>query len=335
MALDRFEITGERSGDSRYNAPSTFTGTKTDTALINVPQSLTVLTGEQMRDQHMTSIGEVVRYVPGVVAHQGENNRDQVIFRGNSSSADFFVNGVRDDVQYQRDVYNLDRVEILRGPNAMIFGRGGGGGIINRSTKEAVPGGRREFSFSGGSFGHARATLDVNESLNDRAAVRLNAMFEDTGSFRDGVNLRRKGINPSLSYLAAPQTKLTLHYEYLNDQRTADRGITSWQGRPAPVPIEQFFGNPADSYVVAKVNLVTALLDHRTAAGLRLRNRTLAGAYDRGYQNYVPGAVNSAQTLVALTAYNARTKRDNLFNQTDLTYTANRGGVRHTLLGGV
>ena len=78
-----------------------------------------------------------MRYVPGITAHQGENNRDQVIIRGNSSSADFFVDGVRDDVQYYRDLYNLDRVEALKGPNAMIFGRGGGGGVVNRVTKEA------------------------------------------------------------------------------------------------------------------------------------------------------------------------------------------------------
>lgn len=137
VALDKFEVQGERTGDNRYNAPSSLSATKTDTPLVNVPQSLTVILREQMQDQQMTSLGDVVRYVPGVGAHQGENNRDQIIFRGNSSSADFFVNGVRDDVQYYRDVYNLDRIEILRGPNAMVFGRGGGGGIINRSTKEA------------------------------------------------------------------------------------------------------------------------------------------------------------------------------------------------------
>ena len=86
----------------------------------------------------MTSVADVMRYVPGVTTHQGENNRDQVIIRGNSSSADFFVNGVRDDVQYYRDLYNLDRVEALKGPNALMFGRGGAGGVINRVVKEAA-----------------------------------------------------------------------------------------------------------------------------------------------------------------------------------------------------
>src|SRR4029079_8793981 len=100
--------------------------------LRDAPQSLTVVTRQLIDDQMMNSIADVVRYVPGVETHQGENNRDQVVLRGNSSSADFFVDGVRDDVQYYRDLYNVDRVEAVKGPNAMIFGRGGGGGIINR-----------------------------------------------------------------------------------------------------------------------------------------------------------------------------------------------------------
>ena len=84
----------------------------------------------------MMSVGDVVRYVPGVSVHQGENNRDQVIIRGNGSSADFFIDGVRDDVRDYRDLYNVERVEALKGPNAMIFGRGGAGAI--RRVEEDV-----------------------------------------------------------------------------------------------------------------------------------------------------------------------------------------------------
>ncbi len=335
VLLPKYEVRGERTADLRYNASSSQTATKTDTALVNVPQSLSVLTQQQMQDQQMTSLGDVVRYVPGVGVHQGENNRDQIIFRGNSSSADFFINGIRDDVQYYRDVYNLDRIEILRGPNAMMFGRGGGGGIINRSTKEANFRTLRELSVVGGSFGQARATIDVNEPLSTRSAVRLNALYEDAGSFRNHVELQRQGVNPTVTFLPAEPTKFTLSYEYLRDHRTADRGITSWQGRPAPVPMDLFYGNPDDSYVRATVNLVTSLIEHRIASGLEIRNRTQFGDYERGYQNYVPGAVSADQTTVALTAYNNATQRKNIFNQTDFTYRVSTGGVRHALLGGV
>src|SRR5438552_13125790 len=120
-----------------YLTGSSSAATKTLTPLLDVPQSITVVTQQLIHDQMMLSVGDVVRYVPGVTAHQGENNRDQVVIRGNSTSADFFVDGVRDDVQYYRDLYDLERIEALKGTNAMIFGRGGGGGVINQVTKDA------------------------------------------------------------------------------------------------------------------------------------------------------------------------------------------------------
>ena len=114
------EIAGVReavtvSAPGGYQVPAISTATKTLTPLRDVPQSVTVITQQLIKDQLMMSIGDVVRYVPGISAHQGENNRDQIIIRGNSSSADFFVNGVRDDVQYYRDLYNLERVEAIKG----------------------------------------------------------------------------------------------------------------------------------------------------------------------------------------------------------------------------
>ena len=124
--------------EAAYQTLAISSAMKTNALLRDVPQSIAVVTNEQIADQMMTSIGDVLRYTPGVSVHQGENNRDQVIIRGQSSSADFYLNGVRDDVQYYRDIYNLERLETLKGPNAMIFGRGGGGGVINRVTKEAV-----------------------------------------------------------------------------------------------------------------------------------------------------------------------------------------------------
>ena len=282
----------------------------------------------------MTSVGDIVRYVPGVSAHQGENNRDQVIFRGNSSSADFFLNGVRDDVQYYRDLYNLERVEVLRGPNAMVFGRGGGGGIINRVAKEATFTPLRELTLQGGPFGQARATVDVIAPLGATAAVRFNGVYEDSGSFRDFVGLRRRGLNPAVTFRPQNKTTFTVSYENFHDTRVADRGITSFQGRPADVPIGTFYGDPANSHVNANVNLLALSAEHR-AGDVTIRNRTLVGDYDRGYQNYVPGAVTPDQAFVALTAYNNATRRRNGFSQTDLVRVVATGAVRHTLLGGV
>src|SRR4030095_6355038 len=134
------------------------------------PQSISVVGRQQLNDQMLSNIGDVVRYQPGITAHQGENNRDQVIIRGQSTSADFFVNGVRDDVQYYRDFYNVERVEAIKGPNAMIFGRGGGGGVINRVTKEAGFTPLREISLQGGSFGNKRFAGDVDQALGNKLA---------------------------------------------------------------------------------------------------------------------------------------------------------------------
>lgn len=316
-----------------YRVTAITTATKTAALLRDVPQSITVVTQEQIKDQQMTSIGDVIRYVPGVSVHQGENNRDQLIFRGNSTSADFFLNGVRDDVQYYRDLYNVERIEVLKGPNAMIFGRGGGGGVINRVTKEAGLTSLREISLQSGSFGNKRFSADFGQPIKDKLAFRLNGAYENSDSFRKHVVLERYAFAPTLTIAPSKQTKITLSYEYLNDRRVADRGITSFMGRPADIDIATFYGNPDDSHVRADVNLGTASIEH-LAGKLTIRNRTQFGDYNRFYQNYVPRDVNAAKTQVTLTAYNNSTHRQNVFNQTDVTYAVTTGKTRHTLLGG-
>src|SRR5882757_8538966 len=100
--------------------------------------SVTVVPSAVMKDAGMQGMGDVFRYVPGVLMHQGEGNRDQIVIRGNSTTADFYVNGVRDDAQIFRDLYNVERVEVLKGPAGMIFGRGGAGGVVNRVTRQPV-----------------------------------------------------------------------------------------------------------------------------------------------------------------------------------------------------
>ena len=316
-----------------YQAIATSTATRTSTPLIDIPQSVSIITGEAAKDQLMMSIGDVVRYVPGITAIQGENNRDQVVIRGNSSSADFFVNGLRDDVQYYRDLYNAERVEALKGPNAMTFGRGGGGGVINRVTKEAGFTELREIDFQIGSFGRKRVAADWDHPFSDKAAIRLNSVYENSDSFREHVGLERYGVNPTFTFTPDSKTRVALGYEYFHDGRIADRGVPSSDGRPAAVPASLFFGNPNDSWVAASVNLGSATFE-RQFGRLNVRNAALIGNYDRGYQNYVPGAVNPARTLVAMSAYNNATNRRNLFNQTDVTTTVSTGAARHTLLWG-
>jgi catecholate siderophore receptor len=168
--------------------------------LRDVPQSIGVVSSQLIRDQAMQSMADVLRYVPGATIGQGEGHRDAPSLRGNASTADFFVDGVRDDVQYYRDLYNTDRVEVLLGPNAMIFGRGGGGGVINRVTR--VADGRRHvgLSLEGGDFEHRRVVGDLGAALTHELSGRINLLHERSGSYRDFVNVERWGVNPSATY---------------------------------------------------------------------------------------------------------------------------------------
>lgn len=332
------QIAGRREtvnvvGSTDYGAAANSAATKTPTVLRDVPQSVSIVTNQLIKDQMMLSLGDVVRYVPGAAHHQGENNRDEIVLRGNNSSANFFVDGARDDVQYYRDLYNLSRVEILKGPNALIFGRGGAGGVVNRVTKQAEFGTFRSVFLEGGSFGSRRLSTDLNAALSSTVAVRLNGVYENSDSFRHGVGLERYGANPALTWTPSSQTTVSVGYENFHDRRTADRGVTSFEGRPVDVPVATYFGDPANTHVRARVNLTNATIEHRAGA-LTVRNHVLFGAYGRGYQNFVPGAVSASGSQVTLTAYNNATTRHNLFNQTDVTYRATTGRVRHTILGG-
>ncbi|MFZ6766282.1 TonB-dependent receptor [Undibacterium sp. Di26W] len=332
-ALPEVKVTS--TAEKTYNIKSTSTATKTDTLLRDTPQAVTVVSKDLIRDQSMQSLSDVIRYVPGIVAAQGEGNRDTAVFRGNSSTGDFYVDGIRDDVQYYRDFYNIDSVEALKGSNAMIFGRGGSGGVINRVTKQAEWRPVREASLTLGSWSQRRVTVDLGQALTDTVAMRVNAVVEDSGSYRQGFTLKRSGVNPTLSWRAGSDTMVAVAYEHFKDERTADRGIPSFQGLPLNTDPSTFFGNTDINTTWAKVDALSASIDHDFGQGWSVRNRTRYAEYDKFYQNIVPGAVNTAGTSVALSGYNNATQRKNFFNQTDLIFNLDTGSIRHKLVGGI
>lgn len=333
VRLERFDVSDRH--EKTYFSQRSATATKTDTALVNIPQSLSVITRELIDDQSMQSIGDVTRYVPGAGIAQGEGNRDTPVLRGNSTTADFFVDGIRDDVQYFRDLYTVDRVEVLKGPNAMIFGRGGSGGIINRVTKQATGATNRELSFQVGSWNQYRTTLDLGAPLTPTFAYRITALYEDSESYRDNVTLIRYGINPTFAARLTPSTTLRTGIEHFHDERTTDRGVSSFQDRPVKTAAATFFGDPAQSPTHATVDTAYAVLDHAFTREVTLRNSTRFSRYDKFYQNVFPGAVNAAGNTVALFAYNQANARDNLFNQTDLVLPFATGSARHQVLLGL
>ncbi|MFM8341255.1 MAG: TonB-dependent receptor, partial [Methylomonas sp.] len=339
LLLDEVSVTATRDKQPNltigYQAKTNTTAVKTDTALIDLPQSLTVITPELIKDQNMQSIADTIRYVPGVGIAQGEGNRDTPIFRGNSSTSDMYVDGIRDDVQYYRDLYNVERVDVLKGPNAMVFGRGGSGGLINRATKVADWSDTHEMNVQFGSFDKYRLTGDFDHAINQDVAVRLTSMWESSRSYREGFEAGRWGINPTVSWRPSDQTKVTLGYERYEDNRVADRGITSYMGRPVKTSPATFFGDPERSPTGATVDSFNAVVDHDFGGGVSIRNRTRYAIYDKFYQNIFPGAVNAAGDKVAISAYNNATQRENFFNQTDLNFSLDTGSFKHKLLTGM
>jgi catecholate siderophore receptor len=321
-----------------YRATRSATFTKTDTPLKEVPASVTVVPADLMKDQAMQSLADVFRYVPGATAHQGEGNRDQVVLRGISTTADFYVDGIRDDAQIFRDLYNLERVEVLKGPGGMVFGRGGAGGVVNRVIKRPTFGRIAEAELTVGSNSQLRAAVDVSNKINDTAAWRLNSMAENADSFRNGADMKRYAINPTLTLVPGAATTITLGYEHLHDDRTADRGVPSRNGRPYDADRATFYGNADQSRARSTVDGVSAVLEHDLGGGVQLKNSFRATHYDKFYQNVYPDnagvGVNGTGNL-NLAAYNNANQRTNIFNQTDLTTKISAGGFEHTLLAGI
>lgn len=340
VTLPLIQVTADAS--NRYAATSTTTATKTNTLLRDVPQSITVITDDLIKDQSIRSLADAVRYVPGVGISQGEGNRDALVFRGNRSTGDFFIDGLRDDAEFFRDLYNIERIEVLKGANGMIFGRGGSGGVVNRVTKEAHWSPVQEFSFQGGSFEQKRMSADVGYVINDIAAVRLNALYENSGSFRDGVDMERLGIAPTLTIKPTHRTKVVVNMERFHDDRTADRGITSVVGGagqvtgPVDVRRAQFFGDPRRSNANVDVLSFGNFIEHKFDSGVTVQNRTNYTTYDKFYQNvFASGGLNLVSGLLPIGAYNNATERDNVFNQTNVLYSLNTGPISHTLLAGI
>lgn len=344
VELDEVNVVAKAISDTKpvkgYNAKRSRSATRTDTLLKDTPQSITVVTQDVMKDQSIQSVAEAIRYVPGVTASQGEGNRDAINFRGAGvSTGDFYVDGVRDDIQTYRDLYNTDRIEVIRGSNAMIFGRGGSGGLINRVSKEAGWDAVRELSVTYGAFDQKRTTIDIGNSINDVAAFRLNAVYEDANSYRNGVTLERYGATPTLTIRPSDKTKIVLSAEYFMDKRIGDRGMPSigsgLRNRPYDIGDHgTFYGNARLSPNQTETKAFNATIEHAFDNGLSIRNITRYADYDKYYDNvYANGAVVNGR--LDLGAYLDDTQRQNLFNQTDINYTLKAAGLEHKLMAGM
>ena len=337
---DPILVTGKRDG---YGADRLTSATKTDSDLNDVPQGVSIVTGEQIADQAMRSVGDVVAYVPGISMESGEGHRDAVVIRGQLSTADFFTDGLRDDVQHYRGLYNVERVEVLKGPNALVFGRGGGGGVVNRVLKRPFHDQYLAGAASIDSEGAGFVEVDLNSPLTGDTEGRLNATYERLDNFRD-IEGDRFAVNPTLSWHLSPTIRFHAGYEYARDERDVDRGLPpAFDGTIAnPARAiegygETFFGIRGVNRADFSKHVVDARVEAGLASGLTFVSKALYGSYDKIYRNAVPSsAVTDIDGVpsVKISGYEDFTQRDNLLWQNDLIADFATGGLSHRLLVG-
>ena len=309
---------------------------KTPTPIIDVPQSLSIITAEQITARGFDSIADIIDYTPGVNTSQGEGHRDAVVFRGIRSTADFYLDGNRDDVQYYRALYNIEQVEILRGPNALLFGRGGTGGILNRVTKKAkLNEGFTGYKASVNSFGGYSGEVDTNLATGDSAAIRINAMVEHLENHRDFYDGDRYGFNPTARIELSDKTVLDLSYEYVDHERFIDRGIpTGTDGRPVEALEDIVFGDPENNFQELEAHIFRAAVEHQFTSEIKGNFNAFYGDYDKVYSNFYAASYDQPTNVVTLDGYIDTTQRESLILSGNLVGEFQTGSIGHTIIMG-
>lgn len=330
---DEIIVTGQYLYTDQVNA------LRSPTPIIDVPQSLSIVTADEIAVRGYTAIGQIIDYTPGVNTSQGEGHRDAVVFRGVRSTADFFIDGVRDDVQYYRPLYNLEQVEILRGPNALLFGRGGTGGLINRVTKKGEFGEQfTGYQAAIDTFGAFDIQLDHNYSTSDTAAFRINAMYENLNNHRDFYDGDRIGINPTARFALGANSVLDLSYEYADHERFIDRGIPTddeGTGRPVEALQDIVFGDPENNETRLEAHVFRANLTQTFSDNLKGIFSVSYSDYDKFYANFYASDYILATNNVQLDGYVDTTQRKNFNLSGNLVGEFTTGTIEHTVVAGV
>jgi catecholate siderophore receptor len=320
---------------STYKKPNS-SAIKMPIPLIDVPQSLSIIGQEEIKLRGYGELGDLVRYTPGVNTSQGEGHRDAIVFRGVRSTADFFIDGVRDDVQYYRPLYNLEQVEILRGPNAMLFGRGSTGGALNRVTKKAVIGeDAASADLSIDSFGAYNLAADVNMATSSNSALRINAFVESLENDRDYYDGDRFGINPTYRRAIDNQTTLDLSVELMDHERFIDRGIpTGSDGAPVDGLRDTVFGSASLNTQTLEATIFRGTLTREFSDSMTGVFNVHYADYEKMYQNLYASGYDGTAGTVTLDGYRDPTERTHMVINGHIASQFTAGGMSHTLLVG-
>jgi catecholate siderophore receptor len=313
----------------------------------DIPQSITVIPQELMQEQAVTSFRDALRNVTGISLAAGEGGGpqgDNLTLRGFSARNDYFLDGIRDQGSYTRDVFNIEAIEVLKGPSAVLFGRGSTGGAINQISK--IP--RLEPLYSAtlsvGTGQLLRGTADIDQPLSKTSALRVNLLAHDQEFVdRNEAHAQRFGFAPSIAFGLGTPTQLTLSSLVQTEDNIPDYGIPYLFGEPAPVDRENFYGLAEEDFEKVLLNTFTARLDHRFNEQLSLRNTLRYSRTDRQAEvttlnilgTPTPDTPPSSIQVNRGTRPGRDTEESILSDQVDLTVRFHTLAFKHTLSTGL
>ncbi|MBI3283786.1 MAG: TonB-dependent siderophore receptor [Burkholderiales bacterium] len=323
---------------AKYEVTEATSATKIVTPLRNVPQIVNVVPQALLRDQNALSLQDALQNVAGLSFSVGDGQRDQVAIRGFTAISDQFIDGMRDDAMYFRDLSNIERIEVLKGPASVLYGRGSAGGLVNRISKKPRATPLNELAASFGSAGQKRAEFDLG-SGGENLQLRLNGALEDSDNFRQQYFLQRQALAPSVFFQLQPDTTLLLQADYLKDKRLADQGVPSYHGRPVDVPLDTYFGaanGRERAYVQSDVRSASVTLDHRFNEDLRWHSalRSYDFALNRNYTGIGDLKDGAVPTISIGQTRRLRDERGT-YLQNELNQKWSWGDTRHQLLYGL
>lgn len=308
------------------------TATRTATPAKLVPQSIESVKASELTAFGQPTLSEALTGIPGVNA-SADTRFDGVTIRGFSASNDFYLDGLRDDMQYTRDLGNIERVEVLKGPAAVLYGRGSTGGIVNRVSKVPQKGQASSVSARVGSFDSRRFAADLNGEAGERVQVRLNLAQEDKESFRDDVTSKRTLLAPSVNWEITDTLNWLVQYERNEHDRTPDRGIPGVDGRPADVPIESVYSDTRrdfiDDLAQSTRSRFTWDLNDQWQLRQQLGYTTLDSQFDNTYVTSVKG------DKVTRARWQQDLKASSLTSNTEAEGQLQTGPIAHRLLVGL
>lgn len=324
-----------------YVAEEASTATRTDTPLMLVPQSVGVVTRQLMDDQKAVRVEQALRNVSGVAigyTAQGRAANDTMFCRGFPCA--FFKNNLRNDDFQQafafRDIANIQRLEVLKGPSSVLYGRSEPGGIINILTKQPLPERYASIDQIVGSYGYYRTMMDATGPLNEGKTLlyRINGAYENTDSFRDFVHGQRYFVAPVFTWKAGSNTTLTFEGEYIRDRLSSDGGLPAIGRHIAPLPRNRFLGEPFDSTGVEE-GRVSVRLAHRFNDSWRIESQVRADESTITGHFTNPGAVLADNQTLTRLLFDQLADTSSYYWRNDLIGTLATGSIKHNILTGI